>query len=143
MVMPCARSSLSASRRNAYSKGFDGARAERLDLFQLALGQRVRIREQAADDRALAVIDMAADDDVHLLSGRCLLSLLCAGDERRIGHVPAGANAPAATATAADTLRQIAESTSCGSVIARCPTAIGNRDRTDPRDRTRRPAPRQ
>ena len=49
-----------------------GARAQRLHLLELALGQRVGVGEQPADDRALAVIDVAADHDVHPAAGRHL-----------------------------------------------------------------------
>ena len=44
------------------------------DRFELALRQRVRVGEQPADDRALAVIDVADDDDVEVLAfGRGLV----------------------------------------------------------------------
>ena len=65
--MPWACSSLSASRRKAYSNGFELRSHERPDLLQLALGQGMRVGQQPADDRALAVIDVADDDDVHPL----------------------------------------------------------------------------
>ncbi len=41
------------------------ARAQRLDLLELSFGQRVRVGKQAADDGALPVIDVAANDDIH------------------------------------------------------------------------------
>ena len=40
------------------------------DLLELALGQRVGVGQQSADDRALAVIDVADDHDVHPLGRR-------------------------------------------------------------------------
>ena len=42
------------------------AAAHLANLLQLALGQRAGLREEAADNRALAVVNMADDDDVHL-----------------------------------------------------------------------------
>ena len=42
-------------------------RAHRLDLIELALGQRAGVGHEPADDRALAVVDVADDDDVHAL----------------------------------------------------------------------------
>ncbi len=39
-------------------------------LLELALGERMGVGEQPADDRALAVIDMADDHDVHPLGRR-------------------------------------------------------------------------
>ena len=37
------------------------------DLLELPLGKRAGVGQQAADDRALAVIDVADDHDVHPL----------------------------------------------------------------------------
>ena len=39
--------------------------AHRLDLLQLAVGQRAGVVEQAADQGRLAMVDMADDDDAH------------------------------------------------------------------------------
>jgi hypothetical protein len=49
-------------------EGLGRARAERTHLLELAVGQRMRIRQQPADDRAFAVIDVSADDDIHALA---------------------------------------------------------------------------
>ncbi len=40
------------------------------DLLELSLGERVGVGQQPADDRALAVVDMADDHDVHPLRPR-------------------------------------------------------------------------
>ena len=70
MVMPCACSSLSASSRKAYSNGLRSALADGSHLLELALGQRAGVGQQPADDRALAVIDVAGHDDVDAFGGR-------------------------------------------------------------------------
>ena len=45
-----------------------------LDRFELSLRQRVRVGQQATDDCALAVIDVADDHDVEVLAfGRGLV----------------------------------------------------------------------
>ena len=57
------------------------ALAGRPNLLQLALGQRMGVGQQPADDRALAVVDVADDDDVHPLgAGRAGAGgFLCGG----------------------------------------------------------------
>jgi len=45
-----------------------GALAFPPDALELALGQRTGVGEQPPDQRALAVVDMADDDDVHLVA---------------------------------------------------------------------------
>ena len=40
------------------------------DLLELALGERVGVGQEPADDRALAVVDVADDHDVHPLGAR-------------------------------------------------------------------------
>ena len=65
MVMPCACSSLSASSRKAYSNGLDVRSHERPHLLELALAAASRYPRAAARRRALAVVDVAADHDVH------------------------------------------------------------------------------
>ena len=45
--------------------------ASRFDLFEFAFRQRMRVRHEASDDGALAMIDMADHDDVHLLACGC------------------------------------------------------------------------
>src|SRR6185436_9688730 len=49
-------------------EGLGRAGAERTHLLELAIGQRMGIRQQPADDRALAVVHVPADDDVHALA---------------------------------------------------------------------------
>ena len=48
-------------------------RADGLQHFQLTVGQTAGFVQQAADQRGLAVIDMADDDDAHLRAGRDVL----------------------------------------------------------------------
>ena len=47
-------------------KRLSRAAAEFADAFDLAVGEGVRVGEEAPDDGALAVVHMARDDDVHV-----------------------------------------------------------------------------
>ena len=52
-------------------EGLGVAAARLLDLLQLALGQRAGVGQEPADERALAVVHVADDHDVHLLACNC------------------------------------------------------------------------
>ena len=71
MVMPCSRSA-----REAVGELRQVGLAAFGDVGQLVLQHRAAVDEQAADQRALAVIDAAAGDEFE---GRAGVELACSG----------------------------------------------------------------
>ena len=69
MVMFWSRSACRASIRFAHSKGMPRRSAPSSQLLELAFRQRSGVVEQAADQRRLAVVHVADDDDLQLFAG--------------------------------------------------------------------------
>ena len=66
MVMPWSRSAWSASITKDHSNGMPRRRLISRSSLDLAVGQALRVVEQAADQGGFAMIDVADDDDARL-----------------------------------------------------------------------------
>ncbi len=56
--------------RKAYSNSIPSARQAGLDPLRFAVGHGVRVEEEAADERRLAVVDVPHDDKVEMVGRR-------------------------------------------------------------------------
>ena len=70
MVMPWSRSAWKRVHQEGPFERHAAPLAHRLDGLELAVGQRAGVVDQPADQRRLAVVDMADDDDAQLLAQR-------------------------------------------------------------------------